>query len=201
MEYLIPLLTNPSPSPSSSPTSPPPPPPTTITTTTTTAMGSEGNEHLQHAFNACALAWLGNRHGNGDGLPSVGGKVGGSLGKAFAEYSRALRAMQIALRDPARCRSDGVLAAVLLLGMFEVRFPPARLPSSAGWLGLCNLGWVQGALVVTNMVLMHRWGRISRRDRLGVWLGDRTSRARCSLSRLGGGVSYGPRWGCSCLLL
>ena len=99
-------------------------------------MGSEGNEHLQHAFNACALAWLGNRHGNGDGPPSVGGKAGGSLGKAFAEYSRALRAMQIALRDPARCRSDGVLAAVLLLGMFEVRFSPLS----------CFFCWLAGTL-------------------------------------------------------
>jgi hypothetical protein len=42
------------------------------------------------------------------------------LGKAFAEYSRALRTTQAALMDPERWRSDGVLAAVLLLGMFEV---------------------------------------------------------------------------------
>ncbi|KAK4041014.1 hypothetical protein C8A01DRAFT_15208 [Parachaetomium inaequale] len=43
----------------------------------------------------------------------------GVLGKAFAEYSWALRATQAALVDPERWKSDGVLAAVLLLGMFE----------------------------------------------------------------------------------
>lgn len=42
------------------------------------------------------------------------------LAKAFTEYSRALRATQAALVDPERWKSDEVLAAVLLLGMFEV---------------------------------------------------------------------------------
>ena len=85
---------------------------------------------LRHAFNACALAWWGNRFGGGSAaggsaaVVAAGGVVGGGgdgvLGRAFAEYARALRAVQVALRDPAGCRSDGVLAAVLLLGMFEV---------------------------------------------------------------------------------
>ena len=59
---------------------------------------------------------------SGQGTAGGGGLGAVCLGKAFAEYSRALRALQVALRDPARCRSDGVLAAVLLLGMFEVSF-------------------------------------------------------------------------------
>ncbi|KAL2135695.1 hypothetical protein VTI74DRAFT_7376 [Chaetomium olivicolor] len=148
--------------------------------------------HLRHAFNACALAALGNRTssswgartrrssggGGGYGYPNgygAGGGGGGSggggragasrgygvairgggmarpvewagwggggmvLGKAFDEYCRALRATQAALNDPMKCRSDGVLAAVLLLGMFE--------NITAKQLG--NLAWgshVQGAV-------------------------------------------------------
>ncbi|KAK4140101.1 uncharacterized protein C8A04DRAFT_32388 [Dichotomopilus funicola] len=46
-------------------------------------------------------------------------RAGGILGKAFGEYSQALRATQAALVDPVRWKDDSVLAAVLLLGMFE----------------------------------------------------------------------------------
>lgn len=79
-----------------------------------------GGAHLQHAFNACALASLGNRvaggwRGSGSGKEELGRM-------AFAEYNKALRATQAALMDGkgGRWKSDGVLAAVLLLGMFEV---------------------------------------------------------------------------------
>jgi hypothetical protein len=128
MEYLIPLLDR------------------------TAAAGGGGGiggseAHLLHAFNACALASLGNRTSSsssvasaapplssgkmGSGLgrmpgleavaaAAAGGQRGGVLGKAFAEYSKALRATQAALVDPERWKGDGVLAAVLLLGMFEV---------------------------------------------------------------------------------
>jgi hypothetical protein len=53
-------------------------------------------------------------------MGGMGRGATGVVGKAFAEYSRALRTTQAALMDPVRWRSDGVLAAVLLLGMFEV---------------------------------------------------------------------------------
>ncbi|KAH6614770.1 hypothetical protein B0J18DRAFT_374452 [Chaetomium sp. MPI-SDFR-AT-0129] len=71
---------------------------------------SKGDEHLVRAFNACALASWGNR---------MACRAGGILGKAFGEYSQALRATQAALVDPVRWKDDSVLAAVLLLGMFE----------------------------------------------------------------------------------
>jgi len=70
--------------------------------------------HLQHAFNACALASLGTR--------APGGTSGGGeecIHQALSEYNRALRATQTALRDPKQSTEDSVLAAVLLLGMFE----------------------------------------------------------------------------------
>ncbi|KAK1774050.1 hypothetical protein QBC45DRAFT_426145 [Copromyces sp. CBS 386.78] len=66
--------------------------------------------HLQFAFNACALASLGNRV-KSDGVDFAA--------SAHGEYAKALRATQAALMDPVRCTSDSVLATVLLLGMFE----------------------------------------------------------------------------------
>ncbi|KAK0724767.1 hypothetical protein B0H67DRAFT_598256 [Lasiosphaeris hirsuta] len=66
--------------------------------------------YLQHAFNACALASLGNRVGvSGVDFPD----------RAFSEYCRALSATNLALRDPKTSTSDAVLATVLLLSMFE----------------------------------------------------------------------------------
>lgn len=68
--------------------------------------------HLQHAFKACALASLGNRvSSDGVDFPE----------KAFGEYVKALRATNTAIRDPELSKSDSLLAAVLLLSMFEVR--------------------------------------------------------------------------------
>ena len=68
--------------------------------------------HLQHAFNACAMAHLNNRVNSG--RERIGEK-------ALMEYTRALRTTNNALRDPRLQKSDATLAAVLLLGMFEVR--------------------------------------------------------------------------------
>ncbi|KAK3322101.1 hypothetical protein B0H66DRAFT_474976 [Apodospora peruviana] len=84
MDYLIPLMTS--------------------------SDGSAGAAHLQHAFNACALASLSNTvTSNGVSLPE----------KAYNEYAKALNATNTALRDPEAWKSDAALAAVLLLGMFE----------------------------------------------------------------------------------
>jgi len=67
--------------------------------------------HLQHAFNACALSSLGNRVcSNGVDFPE----------QAFGEYVKALRATNVAIKDPKASTSDSLLAAVLLLSMFEV---------------------------------------------------------------------------------
>ncbi|KAK3496584.1 hypothetical protein B0T13DRAFT_489154 [Neurospora crassa] len=64
--------------------------------------------HLQFAFNACALASLGNRV-KSDGIDFVA--------SAHGEYAKALRATQAALVDRVKCTSDSVLATVLLLAV------------------------------------------------------------------------------------
>ncbi|KAK3384787.1 hypothetical protein B0H63DRAFT_395492 [Podospora didyma] len=83
---------------------------------TETPASNETSSHLQHAFNACALASLANKVGVNSG---GGGKELKLPEKAYAEYTRALRATNAALRDPEASKTDGVLAAVLMLGMFE----------------------------------------------------------------------------------
>ena len=70
------------------------------------------NSSLVHAYNACAYASLGNRvTSNGVDFAD----------RALSEYTKALAAMTVALKDPELSKSDGALAAVLLLGFFEVR--------------------------------------------------------------------------------
>jgi hypothetical protein len=72
------------------------------------------NTHLTNAFDACALASLANRPGAaGSGLEK----------KALGHYTQALAATHIALKDPEASKSDSTLAAVLLLGLFEVKTP------------------------------------------------------------------------------
>lgn len=72
---------------------------------------SEGqNSHLQHAFNACALAHLGNRVKSNDE---------DILDKALSEYTKALAATHTALTDPDTYKSDASIATVLLLGLYE----------------------------------------------------------------------------------
>lgn len=70
----------------------------------------QGNQHLHEAFNACSLASLGNR----------GNAYGTDIGdKALVQYTRALKSIQMALRDPEMAKSDSTLAAILMLGLFE----------------------------------------------------------------------------------
>ncbi|KAK4159656.1 hypothetical protein QBC43DRAFT_124266 [Cladorrhinum sp. PSN259] len=80
-------------------------------------------QHLQYAFNACALASLGTR------VPSGSGED--PLRMASIEYMKALRSTQAALRDPQQCTEDSVLAAVLLLSMFENI--TAKQPNGCAW--------------------------------------------------------------------
>lgn len=69
------------------------------------------NSHLQHAFYACSLAHLGNRvKSQTEDIPN----------KALSEYTKALAATHNALKDPVLSQTDGTLAAVLLLGLYEV---------------------------------------------------------------------------------
>ncbi len=67
---------------------------------------------LTHAFNACALASLGNRvTSNGVDFAD----------RALSEYTRALAETNVALRHAELSKTEGMLATVLLLGLFEVR--------------------------------------------------------------------------------
>ncbi|TPX09621.1 uncharacterized protein E0L32_009222 [Thyridium curvatum] len=65
---------------------------------------------VHRAFNACAIASLGNR---------VASEAFDFEGKALGEYVKALSATHAAIKDPVLSKDDGVLAAVLLLGLFE----------------------------------------------------------------------------------
>ncbi|KAM0348336.1 hypothetical protein ACHAPU_004304 [Fusarium lateritium] len=65
--------------------------------------------HFKLAFDACAMASLGNRVGPGCNFE----------GKALGNYTKALSATFIALKDPVLSKEDSTLAAVLLLGLFE----------------------------------------------------------------------------------
>lgn len=67
------------------------------------------NKHLSLAFSAASLAAFGNR-------PS--GKA--LLTKAQEQYSKAIRHVNDALRDPVAQKTDETLASVMLLGMYEV---------------------------------------------------------------------------------
>ena len=74
---------------------------------------------LVHAYKACAFASLGNRvTSNGVNFAEC----------ALSEYTKALAATTVALRDPEASKSDGALAAVLLLGFFEVRLSETHQP-------------------------------------------------------------------------
>ncbi|KLU84583.1 hypothetical protein MAPG_03623 [Magnaporthiopsis poae ATCC 64411] len=68
------------------------------------------DSHLTHAFNACALASLGNK------VTANGINFGE---RALGEYTKALAKTHVSLRDPEASKTDSVLAAVLLLGLFE----------------------------------------------------------------------------------
>lgn len=71
----------------------------------------EPQGHLRYAFNACSIAFLNNRGG-------VGGRFSD---RALHEYTKALNGTNAALRNPETQLADSTLAAVLLLGLFEVR--------------------------------------------------------------------------------
>jgi hypothetical protein len=65
--------------------------------------------HFKLAFDACAVASLGNRVGPGSNFES----------EALGYYTKALAATFTALKDPEARKEDSTLAAVLLLGLFE----------------------------------------------------------------------------------
>lgn len=65
--------------------------------------------HFQSAFDACALASLGNRVGPGNNYDK----------QALGHYTKALASTFAALKDPDLAKQDSTLASVLLLGLFE----------------------------------------------------------------------------------
>lgn len=138
------------------------------------------DSHLTHAFNACALASLGNK------VTANGINFGE---RALGEYTKALAKTHVSLRDPEASKTDSVLAAVLLLGLFEVRQREIRnMPN----------------LHVTGPLLTHRHFpsyRTSQRSRWACSLGGPTSRAPFKSSRLGVGINFGASLASCCLSL
>lgn len=72
------------------------------------------DSHLAIAFSAVAMASLANR-------PNTRSKR--LWNEAVFRYSKALKVTNLALQDPAQQKSDQTLAAVLMLGFYEVRRP------------------------------------------------------------------------------
>ncbi|KFA60483.1 hypothetical protein S40285_07756 [Stachybotrys chlorohalonatus IBT 40285] len=66
-------------------------------------------KHFRYAFEACALASLGNRSGPGQDFEE----------QAVGLYTKALSTTFAALKDPATATQDSTLAAVLLMGLYE----------------------------------------------------------------------------------
>lgn len=64
---------------------------------------------FKSALDACCLASLGNRVGTGRNFEK----------EALGKYTESLAEISTAIHDPILSKSDGVLAAVLLLGLFE----------------------------------------------------------------------------------
>jgi hypothetical protein len=68
------------------------------------------DSHLSLAFSAVSLASLANR-------PSTRGRA--IFPQAVAQYTKALKAVNLALQNPAQQKTDQTLAAILMLGFFE----------------------------------------------------------------------------------
>ena len=70
------------------------------------------NSHLSLAFSAVAMASLANR-------PNTRGQRM-LFSQAIGQYTKALKATNLALQTPAHQKTDATLAAILMLGFFEV---------------------------------------------------------------------------------
>ena len=74
-------------------------------------MAEEPDSHLSVAFSAVALASLANRPNS---------KSSGLMQQAISQYAKALKAINSALQNPLHQKSDQTLAAIVMLGFFEV---------------------------------------------------------------------------------
>lgn len=70
------------------------------------------NSHLSLAFSAVAMASLANR-------PNTRGQRV-LFSQAIGQYAKALKATNLALQTPVHQKTDATLAAILMLGFFEV---------------------------------------------------------------------------------
>jgi len=140
-------------------------------------------DHLQHSFKACALASLGNRVSS-DGV--------NFSEQAFGEYAKALRTTNMAIRDPKRSTSDSVLAAVLLLSLFEV----SKLPITS-----ISLARIKPGDTVSYQQTLLVFFRTSQQLRVATLLGAPTSTEPSSLSRHEGENSCAQRLVYKCLWL
>jgi hypothetical protein len=102
------------------------------------------DSHFSLAFSAVAFASLANR-------PSARGS--NLFSQAASQYIKALRAVNLALQSPAHQKTDQTLAAILMLGFFEVRHQAAvrneiMLTTSRQYLRREQLLW-HGILILT----------------------------------------------------
>ncbi|KFY24104.1 hypothetical protein V493_05428 [Pseudogymnoascus sp. VKM F-4281 (FW-2241)] len=111
------------------------------------ANASPSNKHLSLAFSAASLAAFGNR-------PS--GKA--LLTKAQEQYSKAIRHVNDALRDPVAQITDETLASVMLLGMYETIL--SRPVAMAAW----------GSHIDGAVMLVKLRGKKQLRTRVGIAL-------------------------------
>jgi hypothetical protein len=69
------------------------------------------DSHLSISFSAVALAALANRPNS---------KASGLMQQALCQYTKALKAINLALQNPTQQKSDATLASIILMGFFEV---------------------------------------------------------------------------------
>ncbi|KAL8341318.1 hypothetical protein RB598_003319 [Gaeumannomyces tritici] len=132
------------------------------------------DSHLTHAFNACALASLGNK------VTANGINFGE---RALGAYTKALAQTNVALRDPEASKTDSILAAVLLLGLFE--------NITAKQMGMFAWGsHIEGAVQIVKAR-----GRNQLRSKIGLllWIAVRTQMIIHTLTT-GKAPIYGIEW-------
>lgn len=116
--------------------------------------------HFKAAFDACAVASLGNRVGAGSKFDS----------QALGHYTKALSWTFTALKDPKQATADSTLAAILMLGLFE--------NITAKQLGM--LAWgshIEGAI---QLVKARGKAQIESKVGLALFVAVRTQMVRCA---------------------
>lgn len=88
---------------------------------------------LRHAFNACSYSALGNR---------VASNSFNFRQQALSELTKAIRGVNSALKDVKLVKQDSTLAAITLLGFFEVCIPTIPITIQCDQQGLSDLHYL-----------------------------------------------------------